>query len=38
MQKELKRKLREAKQLYRDTLEHKMMQNNIKEVWNRMKK
>lgn len=37
VQKELKRKLREAKNNYRDRIEAKMGENNKKEVWNGMK-
>lgn len=38
VQKELKRKLREARNSYKEKTEAKMGQNNTKEVWNEMKK
>ncbi len=38
VQKELKRKLREAKNNYREKMEAKMGQNSPKEVWNGMKR
>ncbi len=37
VQKELKRKLREAKNSHRDMMEAKMGQNSMMEVWNGMK-
>ncbi len=38
MAKKLKRKLREAKNNYRERIEAKMGQNSAKEVWNGMKR
>ena len=37
MQKELKVKIRESKDIYRRKLENKLQQNNMREVWSGMK-